>query len=248
MQLVSTIFTVAFLLVLSCSTGKEEDKTSKDAVSSLLGINTTYSPVIYSVDPKIGNPAFAASGLTFPATKVTINGKNFDPSLIGNIVRFNKVNAAVEYADAKKIIAVVPDGSTTGILSITSLGGSCNSPDGRSGWNCATSDFYVNCYSPYQSKYGAENEISSGSSATISFTEAAQPKAFRSDLLPGQNNILIGCLSLVQVVYFGTDCRAITHQVGGATYLLSPIINITGPYTVQYQITAGKGDCTIKVN
>lgn len=53
-----------------------------------------------------------------PGASVTIKGENFSPVAEDNIVKFNGVEATVTSADEGEITVTVPDGATTGTLTI----------------------------------------------------------------------------------------------------------------------------------
>src|SRR5439155_710339 len=60
-------------------------------------------------------------------TNVTLTGQNFDPVAANNQVRFNGVSAAVLSATSTTLIATVPPTATTGIISLTTAGGTAQS-------------------------------------------------------------------------------------------------------------------------
>jgi YD repeat-containing protein len=61
-------------------------------------------------------------------TVVTISGSGFSVTPAQNSVSFNGVNATVSAATASTLVVVVPSGATTGSVTVTSPGGSANSP------------------------------------------------------------------------------------------------------------------------
>jgi hypothetical protein len=67
-----------------------------------------FDPVIESVSPDAGGPN----------EFVTISGKNFNPSLSTNIVLFNGEQANVLQATDKLLTVAVPDGATSGYISV----------------------------------------------------------------------------------------------------------------------------------
>ena len=58
---------------------------------------------------------------------VTITGTNFSSTLASNTVKFNGVTATLNSGTTTQLVAVVPSGSTTGKLSITTSAGTVNS-------------------------------------------------------------------------------------------------------------------------
>src|SRR5882762_10088856 len=68
-------------------------------------------------------PAISVSSFT-PAQgskgdDITINGNNFSTTLNANSVSFNGITAAVVSATATSLVATVPQGATTGKISVT---------------------------------------------------------------------------------------------------------------------------------
>ncbi|WP_181899422.1 IPT/TIG domain-containing protein [Flagellimonas nanhaiensis] len=83
------------LMVLACS--KDDDKPSE-----------SNSPTIESFSPELG----------VENTLVTITGTNFATTTSGNLVKFNGVTAVVTSASATQIITSVPNGATTGKITV----------------------------------------------------------------------------------------------------------------------------------
>ena len=105
-----------------------------------------------------------------------------------------------------------------------------------------------------QNLYGAETAISSGTSQTITYDNLTT-KAFRSDLLftnPATsdiagNTINIRCANIVHVLLFSQSCVPTEYTVNGTSLVLNPVISVNSKfYTIQYVITATKGDCVIR--
>jgi IPT/TIG domain len=257
-----TVRILFFILLSFFSNCKKDTTKSNPYAALLLGGKTPYSPTIYSIDPKRGNPSFTTPssigviGTTYPATLVTIKGKNFIPSTTGNSVSFNGTPAAVEYATDQELRARVPIGAMSGVLSVSNNGGVCSSLDKKSGTNCEGQDFFVDCYGAYKNLYGAETAINTGTSQTISY-DSLTTKAFRSDLLytapnstdTAGNTINIRCASIVHVLLFSQACVPTEYTVNGTSLILNPVISVNSKfYTIQYILTATKGDCVIRVN
>ncbi|MBE7412588.1 MAG: hypothetical protein L6Q54_10035 [Leptospiraceae bacterium] len=228
-------------LFFSCS--KSDSK--NDSISSLLA-SSSFTPLITSLSTQKGSPFQSISGETYVATDVIITGRGFTSSLTGNTVMFNGVPAAVSYASTTEIRTSVPTGATSGLLSIVNNGGSCSSYDGRSGISCATSDFYIDCYTPYSNSHGAENLVEQGKTTTVNYKQSST-KAFKSYLNSGANTITISCESYasgVVVRHFSSSC--VPSQ---ETYTTNPFtITLNGPYTAQYFVTALSGNCTVTHN
>lgn len=60
-------------------------------------------------------------------TAVTINGSNFDPDPQKDTVKFNGTTATVTSATTTKLVATVPNGATTGPVSVTTAAGAATS-------------------------------------------------------------------------------------------------------------------------
>lgn len=67
------------------------------------------TPIITSFSPESGSSR----------TTVTINGKNFHPSTVDNVVKFNEVDAPVIFATRAQLIVNVPQQAITGRISVT---------------------------------------------------------------------------------------------------------------------------------
>jgi len=66
-----------------------------------------------------------ASGVV--GTQVTISGVRFDPVAGNDIVKFNGVQATIVSAAASQIVAIVPQGATSGPITVTTLNGTSGS-------------------------------------------------------------------------------------------------------------------------
>src|SRR5262245_60516555 len=94
---------VLFAVVTSaCGGGKKEDQ---------------LPPRISSFSPSGGSAG----------TEVTIQGILFDNTVTGNAVRFNGTQAMVSSASSTSLAVVVPEGATTGRISVTTSGGTATS-------------------------------------------------------------------------------------------------------------------------
>jgi hypothetical protein len=84
-----------------------------------LNVNgVTITSEVFTVLPTPGISGFTPSGAAVGAS-ITINGNNFGPS---PIVLFNDVSATVTSSTASSIVALVPNGATTGKISVTTSG------------------------------------------------------------------------------------------------------------------------------
>ena len=83
--------------------------THNGAVSENFIKGTPIIPAITGFSPGSGAPGNA----------VTITGTNFDPAPANNTVKFNGTTAVVQSASATQIVATVPNGATSGTISVT---------------------------------------------------------------------------------------------------------------------------------
>jgi YD repeat-containing protein len=89
---------------------------SYDATGNLLSISRQSSSQVAVLS---FTPASGSVG-----TSVTVNGSGFSPTAAQNTVQFNGTSANVTSATATRLIVTVPEGATTGLISVTSPGGS----------------------------------------------------------------------------------------------------------------------------
>lgn len=92
----------------------------------LLGALVTFVVISCSDDddqpaPPPSAPAIKnfSPGAALPGTTVTITGENFSGVAAENIVDFNGVTATVTSATTTTLVVIVPDGATTGPISVT---------------------------------------------------------------------------------------------------------------------------------
>ena len=155
-----------------------------------------------------------------------------------------------KYDSAKDIMVRVPQGIQTGILKVMKPNGVCNSFDGRSGNGCGTEDVYVDCYNAFQNAFGPENRIEFGKEFKQKY-ETTDTKAFRLDLEKGTTVINVSCKTIFTFKHFTRSCVAIDTKVKDSTLLYAPTsISVQRepadiPFTLQFQVTAGAGECSI---
>lgn len=85
--------------------------------SSPTGTGGGTTPTITSFNPSSG-----AVGTT-----ITISGTNFDPTAANNSVKFNGTSAAVSAASATSLTVTVPNGATSGTITISTSAGTATS-------------------------------------------------------------------------------------------------------------------------
>lgn len=93
-------------------------------VTTAAGSATRNGAFTYFAPPAIG--AFLPVQGS-PGTLVTISGLNFDSDVTGNSVLFGTLAAVVQTASATQLTVTVPDGAATGMITVTTAGGSTSS-------------------------------------------------------------------------------------------------------------------------
>lgn len=236
-------FWIFILAVLFC---KGDKNSYNDTLSILLGISPKYAPTITDIQPRKLNPEIRSSSAYHPPSQVIIHGRNFSFVSSENIVLFNDIPATVIYSTDKEIFTTVPKGVKSGLLSVSRFGGVCNSLDKKSGINCSATEYYVDCYKPYNNFYGEEILLNFGEIRKIEYSTSGT-HAYRVDLPPGEYKINIFCVSQVIVQYFTPTCEAIDVYDDNTNLLVNPTISVSGGYTLQFFVSAGKGDCNISI-
>ena len=232
------------LILLVLFLFKCESKSSSS--NNLLTVSVLSYPVITTLEPRYVNPSFTINKVTYPASSLTITGRNFSAVPAENTVLFNGIPASVVSSTTTEIVANVPNGTYSGVITVAKSGGVCNSLDKKSGINCGGADLYVNCYLPFKSEYGSEILLNSSSQNSISFTESVGTKAFRVDLLGGTRQITLNCPNNMNVTMFSKTCSpTITNDVTPSSTI--PQFSISGGYTLQFFVTTQKGNCTFTI-
>ncbi|GBF51530.1 hypothetical protein LPTSP4_30680 [Leptospira ryugenii] len=216
------------LTFFQCSKGKSEDA---------LALVFLGSPAITSVEPKIGTPRQNNENGVYPPTQIVIKGSNFG---VDTVIRFNQLPAAISANLGTELYTSVPDGATSGFLTISKSGGSCL-PGTASGINCAGTEFFIDCYSVTGNLYGSEIEIKQGESQSIEF-KGLQTKAFRSSLILGNAKLTVTCDSNVTVRLFSTSCLA-TDYISKK----DPSIPLNANANNQFYVTAFDDTCTVSI-
>lgn len=234
---------LVLLLLWFC---KGDKNSYNDPISIILGLSTKYSPIITDIQPRRLNPEIRSSSAYHPATQVKIYGRNFSVVPSENQVLFNEIPATVLHSTQTEITTTVPNGTYSGLLSVARLGGVCNSLDKKSGPNCSATEYYVDCYKPYNNIYKEEILLKFGELQKIEYSVSGT-HAFRVDLQPGDYKINIFCPSQVIVQYFTKTCEAIDVFNDNTNLLLNPAISVTGGYTLQFFVTSTKGTCTFGI-
>lgn len=236
-------FLVLVLAFLFC---KGDKNPYNDTLSILLGISPKYSPTITDIQPRKLNPEIRSSSAYHPPSQVIIRGRNFSFVPYENLVLFNDIPANVISSTDQEIITLVPNGVKSGLLSVSRFGGVCNSLDKKSGINCSATEYYVDCYKPYNNIYKEEILLQFGKLNKIEYTTSGT-NAYRVDLPPGEYKLNIFCASQVIVQYFTATCEAIDVFNDNTNLLLNPTIPVSGGYTLQFFVSASKGTCNIGI-
>ena len=124
------------------------------------------APTISNFTPTIGTPG----------TSVTINGTNFDPRIVNDVVTFNNLRADVASASATTISATVPSSATSGRIGVATPGGS----------GVSSGDFFVPP-SPYTaSDVGFTGRMAIGETKTMTISTSGTIGMFVFDGTSGQ--------------------------------------------------------------
>jgi len=105
----ATSNTLTVIVPAGASSGEISVVTGGQAAKSADNFTIFGSPVITNVGPNSG----------FPGTSITITGNNFSTTLTENIIKFNELDAIVTAATSGSLSVTVPDGASTGKISIT---------------------------------------------------------------------------------------------------------------------------------
>lgn len=202
---------------------------------------TQAPPYISEIIPRLGTPTQNHSERPFPATTVIIKGRNF--STPGTRVLFNEIESTPFLNTGNEIQVNVPDGTKSGNIFIIKPGGQCL-PGEKSGFNCAGSNFFVDCYSPYKEEYGKEIAIDWGESKDIEFS-GIETKAFRVEyggLVMPPSNLTVICPGSATVRYFSDSC-----SIGDLVLVRDPVIPVQNVKIMQFFVTAAESTCSIAV-
>lgn len=206
---------------------------TEDALAVLLATNPS---VISSVEPRVGTPAQANIDRNYPATNVIIKGENF--GLTDTKVFFNTVEAPILYNFGTEISTSIPTGARSGYVYVVKTGGSCTQGT-KLGVNCTGSEFFIDCYSPYNNEFGAETSIDQGSSKNFEFS-GEETKAIRVDFPAQAGNVTVDCPAAVTVKYFSPSC-----DYTSLALVTDPSIPVSNSKVMQMLVTASDVTCTI---
>ncbi len=104
----ATATTVKVTVPEGATTGKIKIKVGEQETSSATDFTVVLPPTVTAFSPEIG-----AAG-----TEVTITGTNFSTTIADNEVKFNETVATVSVATSTSLTVTVPEGATTGKISI----------------------------------------------------------------------------------------------------------------------------------
>ncbi|MEM7184658.1 MAG: hypothetical protein AAF518_27430 [Spirochaetota bacterium] len=225
----------------------------------------------------LNNATLATQEETFVPSLVLIKGNEFDKNPENHTVSIGSVQAEVftdinsiynlneyfeyqpvvdKYELEKDILIKVPSGVETDLLTVQKAGGVCDSLDKKSGKDCSATEIYLDCYAAYNNRYGEENVVDFNNSIEVNY-EGLEIKAFKTKLfenLPAenQNTLNISCSTIFSLKQFSRSCVPTDYTVDGSNLLSAPIsipisIEANKPWTIQYLITAGKGNCKVNI-
>lgn len=113
----STATSITTTVPSGATTGSVSVTTAGGTASSAGTFTIGLLPTVTSMNPSTGSAG----------TSVTLTGTNFDITPANNTVRFNGTPATVTASTSTSITATVPNGATTGIVSVTTSGGTTTS-------------------------------------------------------------------------------------------------------------------------
>jgi YD repeat-containing protein len=195
-------------------------------VNTPTGQATSSSPftVIASAAPTITSftPTIGAAG-----TAVTITGTNFETAASNNRVSFNNTFAQVNSAAATSIGATVPNGGTSGRISVST-------PKGKA---VSSTDFFIPP-SPYvAADVQVTDRMTFGESKTVAITTANKIGLILFDGNVGQRvslkvntSTIASCLIRIYNPN-GSTLSSITANTSGG-FLDAPLLPVTGTYTI----------------
>jgi RHS repeat-associated protein len=134
--------------------------------ASSFTVAASNQPSISGFSPTIGTPG----------TSVTINGSNFDPRIVNDVVTFNGLRADVASASATTISATVPSFATSGRIGVAT-------PDGT---DVSSGDFFVPPPGYTPSQVGFTGRIAIGGTQTMTITASGTIGMFVFDGTSGQ--------------------------------------------------------------
>lgn len=197
------------------------------------------SPVISDLSPRIGTPRQDHPDRPYPPSLITIRGRNF---FLPDIrVRFNSVTAGIIYNTGTEMQVEVPTGATSGFVYVTRDNSEC-SPLGGEGFLCSGTEFFVDCYAPYNQEYGKEIPLAFGTNSSQAFV-GVQSRAYRAESgdLPIQTGtIRIECPSPVTVREFSASCAVTDHLL-----VRNPTLTFQNTKIKQFIVTAENSACSV---
>ena len=175
------------------------------------------APTITSFTPTIG-----AAG-----TAVTITGTNFDTTASNNRIAFNNTFAAINSVSPTSISTVVPNGGTSGHISVTT-------PNGKA---VSSADFFIPP-SPYvAADVQVTGRMAYGGSQTVAITTSGKIGLIVFDGEAGQRvslkvntSTIASCLLKISNPN-GTTLASITANTSGG-FMDTPLLPATGTYTI----------------
>jgi hypothetical protein len=237
------VLLILCLFLFSC---KGDKNSYNDPIAILLGASPKYSPFISNLLPRRLAPEIRSSTGVYPPSQLVVTGRNFSLIPQENRVLFNDILGRVDYSTETELRLTPPPGITSGLLSVSRMGGECNSFDRKSGLNCAAIEYYVDCYSNYNNVFGEEVNLPLRELQKIEF-ESNGTKAFRADLPQGDYSINIACSAQVIVQRFTNSCVPIDEFRENSNLLINPQIPVQGGFTLQFFVSTTKGTCNIGV-
>ncbi|HEU5132941.1 MAG TPA: IPT/TIG domain-containing protein, partial [Pyrinomonadaceae bacterium] len=185
--------------------------------STSFTVTASAVPTITGFTPNIGTPG----------TSVTINGTNFEPSTANNRVAFNTTFAQVNTATVTSIGVTVPNGGTSGRISVTT-------PAGKA---VSSADFFIPPSPFTTTDVQVTDRMALGDTRTVAITTADKIGLVLFDATAGQrvsvkvnSNTIASCLVRIYNPN-GSTLASITANTSGG-FMDTPLLPATGTYTI----------------
>ena len=102
--------TVLFAVLGACTNNDDADR---------IHVSVQKQPAITAIEPSMGKVG----------DEITITGANFDPQIVDNKVKFNGVEAVITTANETTLTAIIPEGASTGPVTVEVINFSTTSPN-----------------------------------------------------------------------------------------------------------------------
>lgn len=215
----------------AATTGPITVTTTNGTATSTAPFIVSAAPVITSFTPSIGAPG----------DPVTITGTDFSPNTADNLLKFNRTAANTTAASTTEISTTVPQGATSGRLSLTTPGGTTQGPD----------DFFVPPPGYVAANVDDTGRVALGESEILTINNPGNIGLVVFDATAGQSvgvelsnvTLFSGMVALFKPD--GTEVDSISIQ---DSFLDTLPLTQTGTYTIMVTSFEGPGSVTLALN